>query len=140
MLSNLEYWMAHSIKPLIKEPIHRLSGRFLDRNAKLFSLDRLVRILLQVIIDGAPPILFSQTLAKHVQDCSASRIRICVKDCIRVSIILSNDWAANTLFPGCKIRILICFNIGVEKIISSEFVFIPHRLEVGRETFIQPYV
>src|ERR1044072_8942702 len=140
MLSDLEYRMAHSIKPLIKEPIHRLSGRFLDRNAKLLSLDGLIRILLQVIIDGAPPILSSKTLAKHVQDCAASRIRICVKNCIGVSIILSDDWAANPLFPGCKIRILICFDIGVEKIISSEFVFIPHPLEVGRETFIQPNV
>src|ERR1051325_2376423 len=132
--------MAHAIKPLIKEPIHRLSRLFFDRNAKLFSLDRLIRILLQVMIDRAPPILFSQTLAKHVQDCATSWIGISVKNCIGVSIILGDYWPSIALFPGGKIGILICFDIRVEKIVSSEFVFIPHRLEVGSETFIQPNV
>src|SRR5258708_7157663 len=108
--------MAHSVKPLVEKPIHRLAGGFFDRNPKLFGINRLIGVFGQVMIDSAPPIFLAEISAQHVQDRAATWIRICVKYRVGISIVLGYDWTAISLAPRVVILILITFNIKIEKI------------------------
>ena len=49
-LGDLKYGMAHPVHPFVKEPIHRLTGSFLNRNTKLRGLNGLIGIFLQVVV------------------------------------------------------------------------------------------
>src|SRR6185369_13828954 len=104
------------------------------------SLHWLVSVLLQVVVDCSPPILFTQVLTKHVKDCTAAWIRVSIKNRVGFLIVLSDDRSTTALLPCIKVRVLIRLDIRVKKIIRTEFVFIPHRLEVGGKAFVQPNV
>ena len=99
--------MPHLVEPFIKEPVHRLTRRLFDGDAKLRSLNRLVCVPGQVVIDGAPPIVFAKERAQHVQDRSAARISVSVKDRVRVGVMLRHDWATLAAIPSRKILVLI---------------------------------
>ena len=50
---------------------------------------------------------FGDAVAKIVEDCTASWIRVSVEDRIRVGIILRHYWPTITLFPSIEVGILI---------------------------------
>ena len=99
-----------------------------------------MRILRQVMIDRAPPVVLAQVCAQHVQNCAATRVRISVKDRIGVGVVFGHYGPALPAPPGLIVGLLIRFDIQVKKVILAQMVLVPHRLKVRRETFIEPNV
>ena len=92
------------------------------------------------MIDGAPPVLFAERLAQHVQHCAATRISVVVEDRILVLKIAGDDGTTIALRPRPIISILIALHIAVEKIVAPVAMLVPHRLKVSGETLIEPDV
>ena len=118
-LADLEYGMAHAVQPLIEKPVHRLSGGFLDRDAKLFGLNRLIGVLVQVMIDGAPPVVFAEISTQHVKHCAAARIGVSVKNRVRIGVVLGHNRSPIALIPRAVILILISPNVEIEEVIVA---------------------
>ena len=130
--------MAHFVHPLVKEPVHRLPGRFFDGDAKLRRFNRLVRVFRQIVIDRAPPIVFAQKRAQHMQHRAPARICVSVKDRIGTGVVLRHDGTPQPARPRCVILILIRLHIRIQKVVVAQVMLIPHGLEIGRETFVEP--
>src|ERR1700730_6441732 len=97
-------------------------------------------VLGQVMIDGAPPAIFAQSLPQHVEHSAASRIGIVIKHRIGVGVVLRHDRTTYTTHPVAIVRILIRLHVTVKKIITSQTVLVPHSLKVSGKTFIEPDV
>ncbi len=122
--------MAHLVEPLIEEPVHRPSCRLFDGDPELSCLDRLVSVLLQVMIDRAPPVRLSQRLAQHVQYRPTALIGIHIEQLVLIGIILSDNRTAIPVRPGVVISILVSLDIQIEEVVMAQVVFIPQPLKV----------
>src|SRR5205085_4476284 len=79
--------MAEFVNPFVEEPIELLARRLFNGSAKLFGLDRLMRVLRQVMIERAPPLLVAEHRAEHVQDRAAALIVIDIEESFGVGVI-----------------------------------------------------
>ncbi len=140
VLRNTKYRMTHLVEPLIKKPVQWLAGSLFDGNSKLSGLHRLVRVLCQVMIDRSPPVILSQVSAQHVQYGAAARIGISIKNSVGVSIVFRYDGPPLTAGPGLIVGFLVRFHVEIQKVVVSQMMLVPHGLEVGRKTFIEPDV
>src|SRR4030095_5710524 len=122
--SDFELRMAHSIDPLVAQPVKGLPGHLLYPRFEIGGLHVLPLILVNVMIDGFPEHFFAQNESQHVQHRAASRIRVSIKKGVRILVTQSHYWAAVPFIPGAKISLLIRVHF-VKKFILTFVMLLP---------------
>src|SRR5258708_38227231 len=115
ILRNAKYRMTHFVEPLVEEPVHWLSGGLFNRDSKLARFHRLVRVLCQVMIDCAPPVVLAKIGAQHMQYGAPARISVGIEDRIRIGIVPGYDGPPLTAGPSLIIGLFIPSNIEVQE-------------------------
>src|SRR4029079_1348960 len=116
----------------------RLPAGFLDRYSQLFGRNGLVSVGREVMVERRKEQLISEMLSQHMQNRPAARIRIVIEHRVLVRIIFCYDRSPIALPPGVEHLILIAANIGIEELLVSFKLLVPHRLHVSRETLVEP--
>src|SRR5260370_37198728 len=92
------------------------------------------------MVDRAPPVVFAEKSAQHVQYCAAARISISVEARVRLRIVLGHNRPSLSAGPRLIITFLVRLDVEVKKIVVAEMMFVPHSLKIRGKTLVKPDV
>ena len=121
--------------PLIEKRPHVFPGRFLNGVNEIDGLHPPCPVAREVEVHRAPPPLFPQLPADHVQDARPLFVEVAVKKIVGVLVEPCRQRPAIPLFVLVKISFGIAAEL-IDEFIMAPVVFRKERLKVSGETLV----
>ena len=136
-IAQIESRSSRSIHPLRKKLVHVRVRFFVDRFRKICGHHVLSAIRFQVVPQSPVKSFLAQLVPQHVQHQSAFPIRVSVELAGIVEIVPHDRLRPKIWLPKPLSCALPSFILGL---VPGEIVLAPHRLQEGREPFIEPNI